>query len=65
MFTVVALGPATCLTNGTRSQLTTVNKKRIIDVIVETHWRHYNVRMKIVIKTIYHKLLLIVQEYRK
>ena len=32
MFTVVALGPVTCLTNGTESQLTTVNKKRIIPV---------------------------------
>ena len=30
MFTVVALGPVTCKTNGTGSQLTTVNKKRII-----------------------------------
>ena len=30
IFTVVALGPVTCLTNGTGSQLTTVNKKRII-----------------------------------
>ena len=30
MFTVVALGPVTCLPNGTGSQLTTVNKKRII-----------------------------------
>ena len=30
MFTVVALGPVTCQTNGTGSQLTTVNKKRII-----------------------------------
>ena len=30
MFTVVALGPVTCYTNGTGSQLTTVNKKRII-----------------------------------
>ena len=30
MFTVVALGPVTYYTNGTGSQLTTVNKKRII-----------------------------------
>ena len=30
MFTVVALGPVTCQTNGSGSQLTTVNKKRII-----------------------------------
>ena len=33
MFTVVALGPVTCKTNGTGSQLTTVNKKRIINDI--------------------------------
>ena len=30
MFTVVAMGPVTCQTNGTGIQLTTVNKKRII-----------------------------------
>ena len=30
MFTVVALGPVTFKTNGTGSQLTTVNKNRII-----------------------------------
>ena len=30
MFTVVTLGPVTYKTNGTGSQLTTVNKKRII-----------------------------------
>ena len=29
MFTVVALDPVTCQTNGTGSQLSTVNKKRI------------------------------------
>ena len=32
MFTVVALGPVACYTNGTRSQLTTVNIEGIIDV---------------------------------
>ena len=38
MFTVVALGPVTCYTNGTGSQLTTVNKKRIIvDYICVPH----------------------------
>ena len=32
MLTVVALGPVTCETNGTGSQLTTVNKKWIINI---------------------------------
>ena len=32
MFTVVALGPVACYTNGTGSQLTTVNIEGIIDL---------------------------------
>ena len=37
LFSVVILGPVTCLTNCTESQLTTVNKKRII--ILSQCWR--------------------------
>ena len=34
MFTVVALGPVTCLINGTGSQLTTVNIEGIIITVI-------------------------------